>query len=134
MRSLPRLRIRPEALVFALMVSLALPLQGEADARIAGVVRDTVVTHCDASRQGGCAGTLTLERQSAGGIETVTIKVPLGTPISRGFEAVLLHSLQGQRVLVTQVLDGGARVARAVEVAEPEFAAPLAHPGLRELC
>jgi hypothetical protein len=134
MRSLPRLRIRLEAIAFALMVSLALPLRSEADARIEGMVRDTVVTHCDASRQGGCAGTLRLERPSTGDIETVTIKVPLGTPISRGVETVLLHSLEGQRVLVTQVWDGGARVARAVEVADPEFAAPLAHPGLRDLC
>ena len=120
MHSLPGLRIRPKALVFALMVSLAFPLRGEADARIEGVVRDTVVTHCDASRQGGCAGTLMLERRSAGGIETVTIKVPLGTPISRGFERVLLHSLEGLNAVVTQFDDGGTRVARAIQVAEPE--------------
>jgi hypothetical protein len=128
MRAFPRPRIRPEALVFALMVSLALPLQGEAEERIEGVVRDTVVTHCDASRQGGCAGTLTLERRSAAGIETLAIKVPLGTPISRESGILLLHSLEGRTVVVTQTSERSARVARAVEVVEPAFSSPLAEP------
>jgi hypothetical protein len=105
-----------------------------AEERIEGIVRDTVVTHCDATRRGGCAGTLTLERQAEGRIETLTINVPLGTPISRAGERVLLHALEGMRVIVTQTTGRGGRVARAIQVAETPHSTPAVGSTSRDLC
>jgi hypothetical protein len=106
-----------------LLVVPLLALAGQAadalsEERIAGIVRGTRVTHCDVTKRGGCAGTLTLQRAGGKG-EAMTIQVPLGTPISRGDERVFLHALTGKTVLVTLSADRGARVARAIEVAEP---------------
>jgi hypothetical protein len=54
--------------------------------------------------------------------------VPLGTPISRGGEHVLLHSLNGRTVIVTLTAERGDPVARAIQVAEPD-AQELLDPG-----
>lgn len=120
----------------AIAVAALLPLAAAADAeeRIEGIVRDTVVTHCDATRRGGCAGTLTLERHAGGRRNSLIIKVPLGTPISRGEERVLLHALQGHAVIVTQISEGSGRVARAIQVAEPPDAETAAGSTARDLC
>jgi len=105
-----------------------------AEERIEGIVRDTVVTHCDATRRGGCAGTLTLERSAGGRTETLTINVPLGTPISRAGEHVLLHSLEGMRVIVTQTIGRGGRIARAIQVDDALHSEPAAGSTARDLC
>ena len=108
--------MRPSAglVVAAIWTCIALP--AIADERIEGVVRRTVVTHCDATRRGGCAGTLTLERRAGDPAAILIIKVPLGTPISRGLEHATLGSLEGQTVIVTTSADPGGRGARAIEV------------------
>ena len=128
MRSVARILVA--AALFAAMLQPAIP----ADERIEGVVRDTVVTHCDATRRGGCAGTLTLERRAGGKIETLTINVPLGTPISRGAERALLHTLEGERVIVTQITDRGSRIARAIELAESPRAGPASGSSSPDIC
>jgi hypothetical protein len=115
----------------AISILLQLAPAALADERIEGIVRDTVVTHCDATRRGGCAGTLTLERRVEGRMETLTINVPLGTPISRAGERVLLHALEGVSVIVTQT---SGRVARAIQVAEPPHSTPAAGSTSRDLC
>lgn len=117
----------------AISALLPLALAAPADERIEGIVRGTVVTHCDATRRGGCAGTLTLERNTGGKMETLTIRVPLGTPISRAGEHVLLHTLEGKTVIVTQIADRDARVARAIQVAEPSAEA-ASGSGSADLC
>jgi hypothetical protein len=90
-----------------------------ADERIEGVVRRTVVTHCDATKKGGCAGSLSMEREVGGRVETLAVRVPLGTPISRGSERVHLQALAGSTVVITLVTQRGAAVALAIQVAEP---------------
>lgn len=129
-------RMSPMArLARALVVGLLLqPLAAPAEERIEGVVRDAVVTHCDATRRGGCAGTLSLERSTDARTEVLTIRVPLGTPISRGAQRALLHTLEGQRVIVTQTTQRGELTARAIQVAEPPLASPAAGPGACDVC
>ncbi len=121
------------------LVSIALLLllapAARADKRIEGIVRDTVVTHCDATRRGGCAGRLMLERGAGGRMEILTIEVPLGTPISHDGEHVLLHALEGMSVIVTQATGRGGRVARAIQVDEASDSAPAAGgSSARDLC
>jgi hypothetical protein len=94
--------------IAAIWIWIAFP--AIADERVEGVVRNTVVTHCDATRRGGCAGTLTLERRAGGGSGTLKIRVPLGTPISRGLEHATLGSLEGQTVIVTTTAKPGGQV------------------------
>lgn len=109
------------------------PAQG-AEERVEGVVRNTVVTHCDATRRGGCAGTLTLERAAGGKSEFLTVRVPLGTPISRGLEHATLGSLDGEIVIVTYATDGGGRVARAIRVVEAPAARVVPGPRYCDVC
>lgn len=90
-----------------------------ADERVEGVVHATRVTHCDTTRRGGCAGTLSLRPTRGDGGE-LTIEVPLGTPISRGGEHVLLHNLNGRTVIVTLTLEGGGPVALAIQAVQPD--------------
>ncbi|MGH8691616.1 MAG: hypothetical protein ACREUS_11380 [Burkholderiales bacterium] len=118
------------------LVAIVLPFvpASAADERVEGIVRDTVVTHCDATRRGGCAGTLRLQRRASAGAETLTITVPLGTPISRDGERALLHSLDGKAVIVTLSGRRSSLVARAIEVAEPSRAGAAAGPGSPETC
>jgi GTPase involved in cell partitioning and DNA repair len=110
------------------------PLSVPADERIEGIVRNTVVTHCDTTRRGGCAGTLTLERRTGARAEMLTIRVPLGTPISRGAERALLHTLEGQKVIVTQTTERGEAIARAIQVAEPRRSSPGAGSSANDVC
>lgn len=121
-------------LSLAVALLLALAPAAVAEERIEGIVRDTVVTHCDATRRGGCAGTLTLEREAGGRAETLEFNVPVGTPISRAGEHVLLHTLEGMRVVVTQTMSRGARVARAIQVDEDLHVEPAAGSTSPELC
>lgn len=112
-----------------------IPLPAQAtEERVEGVVLDTVVTHCDATRRGGCAGRLTLERQAGGKPQILTVRVPLGTPISRGVEHATLGSLEAETVIVTYATDGSGRVARAVQVAEPLAARVAPDPRFCDLC
>ena len=109
---------RAAALVLLLW---SLPLSGRAlaDERIEGIVLRTKVTHCDVTKAGGCAGTLTLARPGAGKAEPLTLRVPLGTPISCAGERMYLHALQGKGVVVTLPGPGDGAV-RAISVAETE--------------
>lgn len=128
--------MRPSAwmLIGALWAGISpAPAQGT-EARVEGIVRKTVVTHCDATRRGGCAGTLTLERQAGGKPEVLTVRVPLGTPISRSLEHATLGSLEGETVIVTYAADGSERVARAVQVAERPAASVAPDPRLCDVC
>jgi hypothetical protein len=110
-------RVALAASLLALVGQLAHAL---ADERIEGVVRHTTVAHCDATKAGGCAGTLIMERQTDGKAGPLTVRVPLGTPISCGNDNVHLHRLHGKTVVVTLISDSNGTVARAVQVAEPE--------------
>lgn len=107
------------ARLFVVLLPAALASAALADQRIEGVVQQTKVTHCDVTKAGGCAGTLTLKGLRTEGTEPLTLGVPLGTPISCASERVHLHTLQGKRVVVT-LPDASSGVARAVEVAESE--------------
>lgn len=127
-------RFSRRAALSALAALAALAPSAFADERIEGIVRDTVVTHCDATKRGGCAGTLTLERRAGGRTETLTIIVPLGTPISRAGEHVLLHALEGMSVIVTQTTGRGGRVALAIQVEEALHSEPAAGSTSRDLC
>lgn len=104
--------------LLALAALAASPLFGRAEERVHGMVLDTRVTYCEAGKPSTCKGSLVLRRDPGEQPRTVTIDVPLGTPISRGCEAVPLHRLQGRPVIVTQSAAPHARVARAVESAE----------------
>jgi hypothetical protein len=79
-----------------LLWSLSLSGRALADERIEGIVLRTKVTHCDVTKAGGCAGTLTLARPGAGKAEPLTLRVPLGTPISCAGERMYLHALQAR--------------------------------------
>ncbi len=124
-------RVLPAAIFFALPQHLPGAL---AEERIKGVIRGITVTHCDATIRGGCAGTLTLEQPADGKLVRLTIKVPLGTPISREGESILLHMLQGHTVVVTQDIERGPRAALAIEVVEPSFACPHSPDGSADPC
>ena len=101
-------------LALALQVPAAL-----AQEKIEGKVVGTKLTQCNADvKIGGCAGTLTLERKADGKTEEIKIEVPLGTPITRGRETVLLPALRRQVVVVTHVMEKSERVAKAIEVAK----------------
>jgi hypothetical protein len=107
---------RMAALALAL-ASLAPAARTLADERILAVVQHVKVTHCDAKKAGGCAGTLTLERTGKPRAEHFTVRVPLGTPISCADERVLLHTLQGKAALITLHCDRREAVARAIQLA-----------------
>jgi hypothetical protein len=47
-----------------------------ADQRVEAVVQETKVTHCDATKIGGCAGTLTLKRAGGGKGDSLAVRVP----------------------------------------------------------
>jgi hypothetical protein len=105
----------------ALLAILSLPAR--ADERIEGAVIDTRVTYCEAGKGASCKGSLTLQRELRGQRETMTIEVPLGTPISRGCQAVPLHRLGGRTVIVTEDDGSGAPVAKAIEALDSADAA-----------
>lgn len=64
----------------------------QAQERLEGKVTGTRLTLWQ-FKPGGCEGTLTLERASGGKNEEITVKVPLGTTITRGTEVVYLPAL-----------------------------------------
>ncbi|HEY5896060.1 MAG TPA: hypothetical protein VIV54_00725 [Burkholderiales bacterium] len=99
-------------LLAAALIQLTFPVQ--ADERIEGSVLDTTVTYCEGGKHASCIGRLTLQRDVDGRRETMTIRVPLGTPISCGADAMFLHRLRGRTVIVTE----DARVAKAIETVE----------------
>jgi hypothetical protein len=107
------LRIAASIVLAAALLPAAL-----ADERIEGAVRGTHVTYCDAPKLGSCAGTLTIERRSGSRVETLSIRVPFGTPISRACDIVPLQTLEGKTVIVTGFTEGSVRVAKAIEVQE----------------
>jgi hypothetical protein len=89
-----------------------------AQERLEGKVTGTRLTVCQ-FKPGGCEGTLTLERASGGKNEEITVKVPLGTMITKGSEVVFLPALRGKSVAVTYAIEKGERIARAIEVTSP---------------
>lgn len=107
------------AVLTLLLWSLSLTSRAFADERIEGIVLRTQVTHCDVTKAGGCAGTLTLARPGAGKADLLTLKVPLGTPISCAGERMYLHTLPGKAVVITLPRPANG-AARAIEVAESE--------------
>jgi hypothetical protein len=104
-------------LVLSLALSWVLPRAGE-ERRIAGTVIDARATYCEPKKADGCTGTLTVAAVEGRRRENLTIKVPLGTPISAGCEALSLGELPGRRVVVTEVEDASGPIARAVS--DPE--------------
>lgn len=105
--------------LLALLVAAALVPAALAQEKTEGKVVGTKLTHCDMNvKIGGCAGTLTMERKAAGKTEELTIKVPLGTPITRGSETVYLPALRGQFVAVSYIVDKSEKLAKSVEVLE----------------
>jgi hypothetical protein len=82
--------------------------------RLHGTVVGTHATYCEPKKEDGCTGTLTLERPRGWRRELLTIRVPLGTPISNGCQALWLGQLEGRRVTVTEAEEATGLVARAV--------------------
>ena len=113
--------------VLVLLVSLvvwgALPRSGD-ERRIQGTVLDAQATYCEPRKSDGCTGSVRLDRAEGGARETLEIKVPLGTPISAGCEALSLGELPGRRVVVTEVEQGRSRVALAISAADAPPAGP----------
>jgi hypothetical protein len=81
--------------------------------RLDGTVVGAQATHCEPKKEDGCSGTLTLERPG-GWRRELTIRVPLGTPITNGCQALWLAELEGRRVTVTETEEATGPVARAV--------------------
>lgn len=104
--------MRPSAWIpIAALWACVIPSSVQAsEERINGIVRATVVTHCDANRRGGCAGSLTLERQADEKPALLVIRVPLGTPISRDSAHATLGNLEGQRVIVRGSRPGALQI------------------------
>ena len=128
--------MRPPAwIVIGTLCACVFPVPATgADERVEGTVRETLVTHCDASRRGGCAGSLMLERQAGEKPAILMIRVPLGTPISRGPEHATLGSLKGQTVIVTHTVQGTERVARAIQVIKPLASSAVPDSPLCDVC
>lgn len=99
-------------LVLSLALWAALP-GGGAERRIDGTVLDAQATYCEPTKEGGCTGTLVLDTGRAHD-SSVTVKVPLGTPISNGCEILAFGDLEGRRVTVTEVDGSTGPVALAV--------------------
>ncbi|MGQ0651438.1 MAG: hypothetical protein ACT4P4_04075 [Betaproteobacteria bacterium] len=98
-----------------LLASYAIAALGQE--RMEGKVVGTRLTHCDMNvKIGGCAGTMKLERAAGDKKEELSFNVPLGTPITRGSEAVYLPALRGKTVVVTHVTEKSERVAKAIEL------------------
>ncbi|MGQ0650763.1 MAG: hypothetical protein ACT4P4_00625 [Betaproteobacteria bacterium] len=76
------------------------------------------MTYCEVDRR--CAGTLVLEDTVEGNSDLHTVQVPLGASIRRQCRSILLHQLVGERAVVTESLEAGAAVARAIELVAPE--------------
>ena len=90
----------------------ALSWPAVAQEKIEGKVLSTKLTVCT-FKPGGCEGTMVLETAKPG---QVTIKVPLGTVIKKGDEAIFLPALRGRTVSVTHDTEKGERIARAIDV------------------
>lgn len=110
--------MRMTLLRVAALAALAYAGLAQAEERIEGTVVDAKATYCGAGKREGCTGRLTLRREYGGRPETLTIQVPLGTPVSRGCDAVRLRRLVGQTVIVTEACMTNAHVAKAIESAE----------------
>lgn len=65
---------------------------------------------------GGGAGRLTQQHKGERGREEFKFTLRLGTPIIRGAQTLYLPALRGQTVVVTQAIDGNARIATTIEV------------------
>jgi hypothetical protein len=103
--------------VIAALTLLSMAPAGAAQERIEGKVVGTKLTHCEMNvKIGGCAGTLTLQHTGERGREELKFTVRLGTPITRGAETMYLPALRGKTVAVTQAVEGGERIAKAIEV------------------
>lgn len=101
--------------LFLVVVLLAYASIGFGQERVEGVVVSTKLTKCT-FKPGGCEGNLVLETPQGAKKEQLTIKVPLGTQIKKGTEAIFLPALRGNLVAVTHVSENGEKVARSIEV------------------
>ncbi len=99
--------------VAALVVGVVSPALVAAQDRIEGTVISTTLTSCE-FKPGTCEGSLVLDTKGKDG--QVTVKVPKGTPITKGHDHVFLPSLKGRRVAIAYANDGGQKVARSIEV------------------
>ena len=78
--------------------------------RVHGTVVAAAARYCEPKKAQGCTGTVTLETQS----ERRTIRIPLGTPITEGCEALPFGDLPGRDVVVTEVDEPSGPVAKAI--------------------
>jgi hypothetical protein len=100
------------AFVFVLSLTLWATLpRGGGDKRITGTVLEAKATYCEPKKADGCTGELKLGRAGDG---ELSIKVPLGTPISSGCETLSLGELPGRRVVVTEANDARGPIALAI--------------------
>lgn len=82
--------------------------------RVHGTVVAAEAHHCEPKKTQGCTGTLTLESHN----ELLTIRIPLGTPITAGCDVLAFGDLPGRRVVVTEVEERTGPVARAVSAVD----------------
>ncbi|HEX7073712.1 MAG TPA: hypothetical protein VF226_06680 [Hyphomicrobiaceae bacterium] len=108
---------RVNGLMAAASLLLLVQTPAFSEEKTEGKVVGTRLTHCDMNvKIGGCAGTMKLERTAGEKKEELSFNVPLGTPITRGSEAVYLPALRGRTVVVTHVTEKNERVAKAIEL------------------
>lgn len=108
-------RAIPLGVVLAGALLLATATGAAAEERLEGKVTGTKLTRCD-FKPGGCEGTMVLETSATGKTESVSVKVPLGTPIRKGADTVYLPALRGSRVELGYVTEKGEKVARSIDV------------------
>lgn len=102
-------------LVLSLTLWTAVPCGGE-ERRIHGIVIDAQATYCEPKKEDGCTGTLTLGTQQGRAAERLTVKVPLGAPISDGCEILSFGELEGRHVVITEMDEAAGPIALAVSV------------------
>lgn len=78
--------------------------------RLQGTVVAAAAHYCEPKKTQGCTGTLTLDSDD----ELLTIRIPLGTPITAGCDTLAFGELPGRRVVVTEVGEASGPVAKAI--------------------
>lgn len=104
----------PAIVLFVSLVVWGAAMPPPNEERVHGVVVATHANYCEPKKIDGCTGTVTLAVPD----ETLTIKVPLGTPISAGCQVLSLGELPGRRVTVTEMGTDSGPVARAILAAD----------------
>jgi hypothetical protein len=104
----------PAIVLFVSLVVWGAVTPPREEERIQGTVVDATASYCEPKKVQGCTGTLTLAARD----KTLTIKVPLGTPISAGCDALPFGALPGRQVTVTEVSGLRGPVATAISAAD----------------